>query len=638
MNESEINFLKLYREWQQSTNPSKYYNNPEREKLKELLMEMIKSPFGQSTTEFHQNLEFKPWLSDNPDMKQYYELWYLFESYYLLRKKYVHLPVEQVQKNLNDQLLAISKRLEQFATNSSLISGKGILLIPTFLVKNAFLSEDPLIMDIFKRHLPLPREHVFKDCSLKPKFIEEQLQNKTLAIRNFLTSRNIPLMLIEKFIIQIQRKFRAKIRKREEIDRLVKYYKLDKKQALETLSAMNTPQKLTKCKPDLEMRILSCLSGMPAFPSIQHVTGLSYIHEALDTNLFGRRNLCTLYVSFEPAAFGSRDVPNGDANVICFGPNQISPECVKKTAVEISVDFNDVLSEKNPCAFFKCADLGYKVNRIRKITIGNEEVLFSHTVRPLYRDSDTYSLFEVYPKLNSGVEPEGKPSASAFVWTPNFWAISSNVNKMNQIRVLHFFRLMENLYDSNTQQPDPSYAQKIYAELEKLDDAELSKVLYELGQKINDTLEFNFYGAYRISMPSILSFTVLERKGWDEVEETFVNSRNYTLDMKTFIESLKLGDLKVLQEAKESIPNLFNSYRFVHYLLGFNLPEPIAKELLKSSDKFSFPLWMKEMHIDKDPKLLHEMSFLSMQSKGATPHALARPGAGPGPGPSPAKS
>ncbi|MGL5743215.1 MAG: hypothetical protein ACRCXC_12110 [Legionella sp.] len=90
-------------------------------------------------------------------------------------------------------------------------------------------------------------------------------------------------------------------------------------------------------------------------------------------------------------------------------------------------------------------------------------------------------------------------------------------------------------------------------------------------EKISDTAEFNFYGAHQIDFSRLVSITT------NYTKEKY---GDYVLNMTVFQNQLNLGNLEALEVAKEKIPEIFHSYRFVDYLLSKTTSE-IAKNALQ---------------------------------------------------------
>ncbi len=195
-----------------------------------------------------------------------------------------------------------------------------------------------------------------------------------------------------------------------------------------------------------------------------------------------------------------------------------------------------------PSAFYKQRDFGFNLLERRHVTIGTLDLIFSHTTRTNTQLEHT-SPFSLYKN-----DTDNRVKAVAYVKADLL--IAHDLEKMHEILTLNFFRFVDALY--MPWDPDAPCVNKeeIYSALNALSKEELVATLQAIGKQMTDTMEFNFYGAYQIDFSALLE----------------ISANNYTLILPTFIEALNNGQMEQLEEAKERLPEIFESERFVAYL------------------------------------------------------------------------
>ncbi len=146
--------------------------------------------------------------------------------------------------------------------------------------------------------------------------------------------------------------------------------------------------------------------------------------------------------------------------------------------------------------------------------------------------------------------------------------IAYDIEKMHQILTLNFFRFIDALHDEN-QVEATDKKNEIYQALGKLNDQELVETLHEIGKNMTDTMEFNFYGAYKIDFSALLK--IKNRK------------LDFELELPSLVDELNAGRFDLLHEAQEKLPNIFNSHRFVDYLLS-KIDNELAREELNGPE------------------------------------------------------
>jgi len=300
--------------------------------------------------------------------------------------------------------------------------------------------------------------------------------------------------------------------------------------------------------------------------------------------LNGRETLLKSYKDFRPAVLSDQDIDRGDGNAICFAAFDIDRSCFKPNTVQIVLDF-DMFSKikferENPCIFFKQKDLGYALSRKRSVKIGEIDLDFFHTdLSPddLHRNLTGIDFFLGSKKF--------------YAQLPHLQMISSNFAEMNSILAMNFFRFLD-------ASPYEGFKTKIYAAFATLDDEQLKATMLNIAKNISDTMEFNFYGAFLINPQLIKEINIADHP--DHSEES--------LKMNDLIESLRCGNFAKLQEAKEMLPELFQSYRFIDFLLEkiqdseYDISRIVQTlEDMRSTSKI--PLWRKHLDTDRQKPL-----------------------------------
>lgn len=94
--------------------------------------------------------------------------------------------------------------------------------------------------------------------------------------------------------------------------------------------------------------------------------------------------------------------------------------------------------------------------------------------------------------------------------------------------------------------------------------------LSDLGRKMSDTGEFNFYGAYKIP-PELIQSIAIYPDGRE-------NNR-IEISIQELITSLNQGSLELYKFAKDNVPTVFNSYSFVNFVMSQVADETIRQQL-----------------------------------------------------------
>lgn len=435
------------------------------------------------------------------------------------------------------------------------------------IVRSVYRSEDEKLVELFEKYLPKPSADLFKqDGGPIPDRIGTKLKEAEATIDRLAERRGLDIL--EKCALCIQRQFRGYQKRAREVLRIVQVERealegivtddtsslFDEQQARQWIRAGNQPY-LPKCADhNLAKRIFNAAYLVEDAPSIRHLTAAQTLPNILDECLYGRQILAARYMSYRPAQLGSSDQENGDANVICFGPQEIDTGAWKPESVELILDMKAFKEKekRNPCIFFKQLDLGFRFQGERRVEIHSDaSISFDHT-KPLEDGLLRHTGFT----LHKGWHGEEK-----YAEIPYQQMISSNFRSMTAIQTLNFFRFLDHLKDSERGSQDETTRATItaiYREIATLDDTQLVSFLSRLHTEITDTAEFNFYGAYRID----LSLIDIVRYHPDDLP----SEQSFEVRISEMIDLLNQGDATLYQKAKEKIPSLFKSKRFMQFL------------------------------------------------------------------------
>jgi len=387
------------------------------------------------------------------------------------------------------------------------------------------------------------------------------------------------------------------------------------------MDAANTPYKpIGIPRSNIADRIIRVTENpdFKLFDTVAHLTADSACTSILNNALYGRKTLQQLHQPFRPAALWEFDAQNGDVNVICCGPYRIDSECIKPETTRFVFEVKK-LSVRN--SFFKQLDMGFN-DKIQ------HTILIAKNTDKSYQLKFSLNTFE--KKVQLELFEDLKPKTffqSMFNLTenqdhrkfdlPRNLFISYNTKEIHKILTLNFFRFLDSM---PLQKKTP-----IYEAIGSLNDTELHAFLVELGQKMSDKSEFNLYSAHQIDFESIREITsAYETKGWQ------FNDRSYTFELQNFVKHLQSSDSEILktaentfEDAKRHLPHIFNSYRFLDYLLT-QIPkdstQPIHTELqnklkeLRQKVTVPPPAWLQE--IDRKKNNVKEKNDSSLKQEG----------------------
>lgn len=444
---------------------------------------------------------------------------------------------------------------------------------PNFL-KKVYETGDESLIKLFFKYFPRPGSAVFAEDPVPASVSQAELES-TQAVKGFLERNNKDLERVNKVILALQRQLRGKKRGNEDLHRLTWFYG-DNEDVNMMLDEANRPYQ-PQCDPQLAARLIKAAEQVTLFHEVSHMTAPTALKSIMNDGLFGRKTLMDFYMPYRPASLADFDIKQGDLNVVCLGAFRIDSSATQLGA-QLVFDAKKI-SQDNPCVFFKQRDLGYNlINCERKVQIGDLNISFTHTER--YDDKQVEQLKTQFLLIKPGDEDKNIRYRDIYGVgaVPNALLISRNIEQMHQILTLNFFRYLDSLeiIKPNTGCPGK---EEIYAALSKLNDEELKLKLEEIGQKCCDTMEFNFYGVYQID------FSALKK----------VSQRNpaYSLDLHEFIAELNQGDLTRFHEGLEKLPTLFQSYRFMDYIIAQVTNKEILPLLQAQREQCTVPAFLR---------------------------------------------
>lgn len=452
------------------------------------------------------------------------------------------------------------------------------------LIRSIYLSKDERLISLFKKYLPAPKAELFQDEM--PEGIRQKALERDKSIQGILKRNDISVDELTNKVLPLQRLFRSRLRKKEELLRIESkyknYIKWKRTSAEQIVNDINKPY-IPKCADrNLARRIMIAAQQVELFTTVKHLTSKAAIVSIFNDALYGQRTLLQLFLPFKPASLMQCDIDDGDANVICMGPNEIDPKAEHSNTITLVFD-SKKLASKNPTTFFKQRDLGYGKERTREVLIFEDETLyFSHTEQLRCQAYGYASL-----QLRANNQPY---SGYAVAEIPNVFLLSYNLDSMHQILALNFFRFLDNLTNTDREEFKEE-TNRIYDAISELSDEDLVDFLQDMGEQLTDTAEFNFYGAHRIDFSNLLS----------------ISFKNTTLKLDEFINELNSGNVEALNDAVKAIPEIFKSYRFLDYLLAKTTSETNVNELTKMRATCILPSWFTKKE-DSESVIDHESS------------------------------
>lgn len=563
----ELNLISLIQRLKQTHWPSNEYFSLSDE-IDKLVANFMENSFTGLNSDFLTNNAVREYYQSTHNQQM--KFWFLINEYTASEKKEKHAKLAEIENFLQKFLLRIK--------DDSILKSKDILE-PEF-VRQLYLLKDPALISLFLRYLP-PKHTIFHEDDKIPENFLDREAKVNQSVKETLTKNNNNVDLVEKKIVIIQRLFRAKQRQKENLQRAIRQYSFYLKALQESNNLSITPEQLLadannpydpkECEPSLSARLIKISKNVTPFTTIKHICSQKYLKSILDAGLYGRRTLLQFYLPFVPSSLNSVDVTNGDGNVICFGANNIDNNAYQgDDKIEIELEIKKIT--KNPCIFYKQLDLGHpRAPLTRTIQLGDSKLIFATPSG----DSNNY-----FTHMEMALQKAGEKCIKGVAMIPNVSLISSNLPSMQQILTLNFFRFLDNLNDNEL-------TKAIYDEINKLDDAALLSFLNQLNIYMTDIMEFNFYGAHKLDFNTVLSVSKLKKP-----MNGNYGDKIYSLNLSDFINALNSGDRKTFETAQTHLPQLFNSYRFIDYLLE-KIQQPDIRLLLKQyKEKCYLPDWL----------------------------------------------
>ena len=535
------------------------------DEIDQLVSAIMNASFINPHPDFLSNNYIYKYFSNNYDQQK--KLWYLINEYLVLLTDPAAKEIKLTEiKNFLENIL---HRIQ----DDSIINNVQHLLEAEF-IRKLYLINDESLIQLFLRYLPHPKLSMFHLDDNIPKVILDMEENANRSIKKILEDNNNDVTAIEGKIVKIQRLFRAKRRQKEAFQNAIKNNEftlwLNPKQLLVDA---NKPYAPKKCDPALSKRLMKCAEKVTPFKTVKHICSEKYLKNILDEGLLGQRTLLQFYLPFIPATLNFVDIKEGDGNVVCCGANKIDP-LAYGGGDKVEIEFDLKKLTRNPCTFYKQLDLGYHRAQSCKIPLGNSELIFKEL-----QGGGNHST-----KMIIGLQKAAQACIEGFAHIPNLLLISYNLSDMQKILTLNFFRFLDELYafsGSNT------LIKAVYEEINNLNETELLSFLNQLQSYMTDTMEFNFYGAYKIDFNALLSISKLVDPTHDRHGDKF-----YSLNLPSFIDDLNNGNDKTLEIAQNNLPSLFNSYRFIAYLLEKVQYPDIRLRLKQHGENCRLPNWL----------------------------------------------
>src|SRR5262249_35064454 len=144
-------------------------------------------------------------------------------------------------------------------------------------------------------------------------------------------------------------------------------------------------------------------------------------------------------------------------NVICFGLNKIDSPCRPENRRTISLTFeldkilNNFQFPTNPNIFFKQCDFGSRMSLLsQEIDLGNEKIIFTLLGETKKKN---FTALKMYNNSNE---------LMYYSELPQYSLISYNVQDMQKILVLNFFRFLDTLkFASHSREKDTDAIEEI---------------------------------------------------------------------------------------------------------------------------------------------------------------------------------
>jgi hypothetical protein len=423
------------------------------------------------------------------------------------------------------------------------------------IFKCVYASSCPELIALFERHYPtlIPREEYFDPSAIPPRVRASTDAAIEGICRLFAEGSISNFNQLEAAVLVMQRKHRQSLMHKEHEMRGI------------ALDRHPTPYR-PRCNEELAERVVRLSRDVKLFSSLRHLTNRKGLCSIMNDGFWGRQNLVRHLMPFSPFALQSSDIQRGDANAICFGPQHIDSRFITEGTVEIVLHSDPLLKNRHLPLFLKQMDFGFRTQRedfpnIPLFPDAEDDMIalsFMHTEYPSLCFGDKTIEFGLY-------WGDVRIAFSQF----NFdQFIVENHGNAHQILCLNFFKLLDALQSCTVYVEPAAVAaavERIYVELSKLDDVKLQAFLERIGKALTRTSEVNIHGAYRIDDFSMIESISSEP---DQTVSRLSPPFLYRLSMSAFINELNEGNLSMLREARERLPELLKSYRFLDFLLS----------------------------------------------------------------------
>lgn len=565
MREKEVELLRCIGRWKAVASSKFEVRRKKERKVEQTFCDLQSEPLGTVTSEFLNHSAVVSFIDKSYD--QNLKFWYFIQTSSL----------DIIEGKIKEH---VAKYQEDCKRGLGMPPGE---LYSHLLIRSIYLSGNQELIDIFCRYLPIPSADIFEGYEV-PHVVSDKKNVVVQSVKDF-QQRNqdqgLSLDEITDNVVDIQRTIRSNLRYDEEINRIAdrKRWKFltEKVSPEELIQDANTPYR-PKCEPQLARRIMELAQKVRLFSTVRHLTSAAHIGGIFDDCLYGRRRLLQDFKLFRQASLHECDIAEGDGNVICFGPSEIDPDAMQPNTIELLFDV-DKISKNNPSIFYKQQDLHFLRGKLRHIVVNSrnskqksKQLFFSHT--SFVRNKiEGFSYLSVYDGFSGGLKAQ--------VSLPNYSLISYNVQNIHQILTLNFFRFLDSSFDRENN--FKSVRDEVYADLGELSDEELVAFLQEMGKKLSDTSEFNFYGVHQIDFSTMIAMS--SYRDGHEV--------SYTLNLDKLVASLERNDITILNEARKHLPGAFSSYRFLDYLLSKTTSILGRYELQKLRAKCKAPFWVE---------------------------------------------
>lgn len=550
-------------------------------RLVSVLGELPAWPAGQFNTKLYKNRHFQQFIQKHmARINPLVHSWLFVVSASMSKNTYY-----QIKSNLKT-ICCSEKRY--------LLAEKNNFTQPCF-VRIVYASECESLIKLYQRYLPKPRLGLFLGYSLPAEFVERYRQDD--AVINEMTMA-VSDQQLERASIVTQRAYRAKMRRVDETKRLMDAYRLSHEKAVELITQANRPYRpLCDGSAELSARIMRAAWKVKCFTTVSHYTDLAHLRSICDDGLYGRRSLRKGIFAFEPAALENVDLKNGDYDSICFGPHYVDPSAVAKG---IQLTFKaDKIAAKNPAVFVKQRDFGMPLDVIRTIRLKNRDLHFSYShVHDDHNDVLTTSFLLLDSHADGGScltdarNPQAKVMASST--DKNVSLMTSNRKQMHAILTLNFFRFIDHLRNKKSKKPS-DLIRGIYADMNSLSDDELQAFMNELALKMTDYMEFNITGCHLIDFDSVVSIAHLQSDLFNAAQYDPVPALKITF--AELIEEIAEGKMKILMLLKKEFPPLFESERFLSYLIGKTHQPDVLKVLQEARERTPLVVWRQQLSL-----------------------------------------